>query len=378
LQFTFDEYKTNVFFSSKVPDFTQISEDLKKNSPETSAGNIRALLIADENTKYIADLINKDKNLPICLLKSGENNKNWQSIEEILSAAHRAQLGRDCVFIAAGGGVIGDLTGFAASIYKRGCRFVLVSTTLLGMVDASVGGKTGFDLFEIKNLAGTFYPANSVYMPQDTLLTLPQKEWKSGFAELIKTAVLETSDNFLDQISDIIKEQGTKNIDICSLFSLNSSLLQKLIERAVLFKGSVVSEDMRESGKRMILNLGHTFGHALESVMGLGAQSEFAISHGEAVAWGIVRACELGTYLGITPNNRAEKIINIIESFGYNITLPLADNKNVHDLLNAMKSDKKNKKNKLTFIVPDKNSAQIVELESENKQLEIIISKGLA
>jgi len=364
LQFTFDNFKTDLFFSSKIPSFKQISDDLK-----IAAAN--SFLIADENTKYIADLIKDDVNLPLCLIKSGEENKNWQAVERILKEAHESKLGRDGVFIAAGGGVIGDLAGFAASIYKRGCRFILVSTTLLGMVDASIGGKTGFDLFGIKNLAGTFYPASAVYIPQDALCTLPQKEWKSGFAELIKTSILAGGD-FLDQVTELanpVCEKNKEQIDLFSLSTLNNSLLQSLIERAVLFKASIVSEDLRESGKRMLLNLGHTFGHALESVSGLGA-----ISHGEAVAWGISCACRLGVSLGITPKERAEKITGLIESFGYNIKIK----SNKDSLLDVMKSDKKNKNRKLTFIVPDKNSAQIIELESENNILENVITKGLA
>ena len=360
MQFIFDNFKTNVYFSRKIPDFQQISA-------ENNINTHNILLIADENTKYIAELIGKNENLPLCLIKSGEENKNWLSIETILTAANNANLNRDGVFLAVGGGVIGDLAGFAASIYKRGCRFILVSTTLLGMVDASLGGKTGFDLFGIKNLAGTFYPASTVYIHQETLSTLPKKEWKSGFAELIKTAILA---DFLEEIK-AIREQGTKEkFDLCSFFSANYSLLFDLIEKAVVFKGSIVSEDMREAGKRKLLNLGHTFAHALESVLGLGT-----ISHGEAVAWGMVLSCELGVALGITPNERAEKIINLINYFGYENTFPFAVKKDA--FLNFIKSDKKNKNGKLTFIVPNNDSAHIIEIESGDIILEKIILKGL-
>jgi len=140
--------------------------------------------------------------------------------------------------------------------------------------------------------------------------------------------------------------------------------LQKCVEKAVSYKGKVVSEDFRESGKRMLLNLGHTFGHALESSGGLGN-----ISHGEAVAWGIIRACELGIALNITPQKRAEKIKKTLLSFGYEISCPHPSAGSKETILNAMKSDKKKKSGNLTFIVPDKKSARAVELKPEDAQI---------
>jgi 3-dehydroquinate synthase len=322
---------------------------------EAGSGSFKPLIIADENTAYIAAKICEGWDYPCVFLKSGEENKTWQSVETILAAASKAGLGRDGIFIAVGGGVIGDLAGFAASIYMRCCRFVLVSTTLLGMVDASVGGKTGFDLFGIKNLAGSFYPAQSVYIPLDALRTLPQAEIKSGMAELIKTAVL-SGDDFLEQLTPF-----TGNFNNLNKF-LDDDALNKCVERAVFFKGSIVSEDFLESGKRMLLNLGHTFGHALESAAGLGN-----ITHGEAVAWGIVRACELGTALGVTPRERAKKIITLIKSCGYECSSPHPAASNKETLLNAMKSDKKKKSGSLTFIIPDEQSARSIVLETENE-----------
>jgi len=361
MDFTFNEYRTSVDFSRKIPSIDKIAASLGLN-PEDSA--FKPLIIADENTVSIAEKVCGGKNLPFCVIKSGEDNKNWQTVEQILACAHKEGLGRDGIFIGVGGGVIGDLSGFASSIYMRGCRFVLVCTTLLGMVDASVGGKTGFDLFGIKNLAGTFFPARAVFLPQDSLATLPKREWKSGMAELIKTAILAGGD-FLEVLAEI-PDKDFSNTDKM----LVADTLGKCIERAVQYKGAIVSEDMRESGKRMLLNLGHTFGHALEAVAGLGN-----ISHGEAVAWGIVRACELGEALGVTPKTRAQEIRELIASFGYNCACPhpLASDKDA--LLNAMKSDKKKKQGKLTFVVPDEKSASFLTLESdsEKKLLENIL-----
>jgi 3-dehydroquinate synthase len=255
--------------------------------------------------------------------------------------------------------VIGDLTGFAASVYMRGCRLVLIPTTLLSMVDASVGGKTGFDLFGVKNLAGSFYPAEIVYMPVQSLSTIPDREWKSGLAELIKTAIL-SGDDFLDMLAETANKK-----------SLGGDRLFESIEKAVLYKGVVTSEDFRESGKRALLNLGHTFGHALEAATGFGG-----LSHGEAVAWGIIQSCALGLVLGITPIKRAEKIKAVISSFGYDCSCPhpLAATKTFKT---AMKSDKKRKLGKMTFIVPDDKSAKIVDIEPDkNNIVEKILIEG--
>jgi len=342
MNFKLGEYSTKVFFSREIPCLERISGDLGLGSEE-----FKPLFVADENTREIAEKIRGKADLPMCLLKSGEENKNWKAVEEILSAAVNAGLGRDGIFLGIGGGVIGDMCGFASSIYMRGCRLVLVSTTLLGMVDASVGGKTGFDLFGIKNLAGSFYPAQSVYIPVDCLKSLPQKELKSGMAELLKTAVL-IGDDFLEMLANI--DAGVlSNHDAL----LEGELLYKCIERAVLYKGAIATEDLRESGKRMLLNLGHTFGHALEAVAGLGK-----LSHGEAVAWGIIRSCELGLALGITPRERAEKIKKVIASFDYDFSCPHPLAINTDLIIKAMLSDKKKKQGKITFIVPDEKSAR--------------------
>jgi len=354
LRFILNEFKTTVNICTEIPSIQVIALEAGLKAESDS---FKPLIVADENTEYIAKKICGERDYPRCILKSGEENKNLQAVETILAAALKAGLGRDSIFIAAGGGVICDLAAFAASIYMRGCRLVLVPTTLLCMVDASIGGKTGFDMFGIKNLIGSFYPAEAVYLPTDALSTLSKREWKSGIAEIIKTAIL-SGDDFIEQL--------THNIE-------QSTNINDLIERAAAFKGSIVSEDLRETenGKRKLLNLGHTFGHALESAAGLGS-----VSHGEAVAWGIVRACELGCKLGITPEARAEKIRNLIASFGYESAAPHPLAGNADALLDAMKNDKKKLSGKLTFIVPDETSARSVILGSdmELKLLKIILN----
>jgi len=355
LHFSFGEYKTGIHIRKEIPLIENITGDF---------GN--AIMIADENTAYIADKIRNSRDIPRCILKNGEENKNWQSVESILRAANHAGLGRDCIFIGIGGGVVTDLTGFAASIYKRGCRLVFISTTLLGMVDASIGGKTGFDLNGIKNLAGSFYPAETVYIPLYALRTLPQIQWKSGMAELIKTAVL-CGDDFLELLFPLAANFD----DAPSLLKYDT--FRSCIERAVNFKDSVVTEDLYDFGKRMLLNLGHTFGHALESAAGLGT-----ITHGEAVAWGIARSCELGVALGYTPQARAKKIGKLISSFGFECSTPHPLAPDTQAILHAIKSDKKKKYGKYSFIVPDETGARAVEIDTDDiNTLVDILSGGI-
>jgi 3-dehydroquinate synthase len=334
--FNFAGVPQDIRITGPVPSLTAILEDLEAQAGAVPPGAAQTLVVCDENTLSLARLIVPKG--PVCVLKAGESHKDWAAVESILRAAAGAGIGRDGLFIACGGGVVSDLCGFAASIYMRGLCFCTVSTTLLGMVDAAMGGKTGFDLMGIKNLAGTFYPARLVYLPIESLSTLPPVEWKSGMAELIKTAILDGEDFFR------LLEKTFSPAD--------SSQLAEAVSRAVAYKGRIVEEDPRETGRRALLNLGHTFGHALESSAGLGT-----ITHGEAVAWGMARACELGRQLGITPVDRAERIISLLKSYGYG-TGPLTGT--INDFMDALGKDKKKKGGKSIFIIPNNTSAEIL------------------
>jgi 3-dehydroquinate synthase len=368
--FTFGYTHSEVHIMERPPSLETILEE----SGAVASNGI--LLICDRNTERIAGTIasQRQDNLltPLCTLEAGEGHKTWQAVEQILRAAREHGLGRDGLFIGIGGGVITDMAAFAASVYMRGVRLCLISTTLLGMVDAAVGGKTGFDLFGMKNLVGTFFPASQVYMPLDALHTLPPGEWKSGMAELIKTAVLDNQETL-----DMVKALEPFMRDIFVRSSTTAGLparlaLAELIKRAVLVKGRIVEADPRESAnacglgsERALLNLGHTFGHALESAAGLGK-----LSHGEAVAWGIVRACELGLALGITPESRAREITDILSRLGYETAAPhpaLGDpafKEKGALFMQALSGDKKKKAGKLTFVVPSGNGAELVSAAS--------------
>ena len=359
--FTFGSYSSRVVIREQTPPLLELTGEFINGKRESKESAV--LVVCDTHTQSLAgDIARRDaggRTVPMLVLESGENSKTWESVEKILRAGRAAGLGRDGLFIGVGGGVIGDLTAFAASIYMRGARLCLVSTTLLGMVDASLGGKTGIDLLGLKNMAGTFYPAGLVVLPLAALDTLPESEWKSGMAELIKHAVLD-SEYFFTLLKKLIRlEKENRNTSSFRQTPAYRNCLMECISLSVAYKGRIVEADPRETGKeRPLLNLGHTFGHALEGAAGLGA-----ISHGEAVAWGMARAAELGTALGITPPARAKEITEILDDYGYETRAPhpLVNNANCTEtLINAMGGDKKQINGRLRFIVPGAEGARIV------------------
>ncbi|MHB9292203.1 3-dehydroquinate synthase [Hollandina sp. SP2] len=352
--FTFDKTPSCVRIQEEFPPIDRIWADFE-SIRQDAVGQI--LLVCDTHTEYIARDILGTQDRPWCVLPSGETAKNWASVETILSAGKEAGLGRDGLFIGVGGGVVSDLTAFAASVYMRGAGLCLVSTTLLGMVDAAVGGKTGFDLVGMKNLAGTFYPAPLIYMPLDSLLSLPKAEWKSGMGELIKTAVLDDTDALLERLR-LLGPEPPNSQDQAGRARIFAS-----IARSVQIKGRIVEADPKETGtERARLNLGHTFAHALESAVGLGQ-----VSHGEAVAWGVVRACELGYALGITPQERGRAIISLINGWAYETRAPhplLEEQGRIEAFMKALEGDKKKKAGKLRFIVPLAQGVQAVSAQA--------------
>jgi 3-dehydroquinate synthase len=239
------------------------------------------------------------------------------------------------------------------------------------MVDAALGGKTGFDLFGIKNLAGAFYPARLVYLATESLDTLPKAEWKSGMGELIKTAILDDDPMMF---KEIVKLRGSfaaftaaREGHECQAAVPASfgETIAPLIARAVEIKGGIVEEDPKETGtRRALLNLGHSFGHALEAAAGFGR-----ITHGEAVAWGITRAAALGRLFDVTPKARAKEITDIIRSYGYETKAPHPLAPRAEELLRIMASDKKKKAGKGVFVLPGETSAQLVPAAYDDPRL---------
>jgi len=286
----------------------------------------------------------------IFLIPDGEEYKDLLWTYHLHGELLKAKFDRSSLLIAVGGGVIGDITGFVASTYMRGIKFIQVPTTLLSQVDSSVGGKTGVNHPLGKNMIGTFYQPSLVMVDIDTLKTLPHKEFLSGMAEVIKYGIIADRDLF-----DYLK---TNKHDI---LSLGDSIIH-IIKRSCAIKADVVSNDEQESGLRAILNFGHTIGHAIETVTGYKRYL-----HGEAIAIGMCAAAELAVKSGICNPTATSHIRELIES--YNLPALIPDDLNATEILGAMEIDKKVKAGKINLILPE--SIGTVRIE-DNVNREII------
>ena len=264
--------------------------------------------------------------------KDGETAKNLKNVEGIARSLVKAGADRNAAVIAVGGGVVGDVAGFVAASYLRGVALVHVPTTLVAQTDSAIGGKTGVNLPEGKNLVGAFYPPRMVVVDMNVLKTLPQREFCGGLAEVIKYGVIADAKLFAFL---------EKNIE--KLLARDSPALGHVIARSVEIKAEVVEKDERESGLREILNFGHTFGHALESATGYRKYQ-----HGEAVAWGMMAAALFGHEIQITPAADASRIISLIRRMG---KLPAWPNVATNRLIELMGSDKKTRNGKLRFVL---------------------------
>jgi 3-dehydroquinate synthase len=266
------------------------------------------------------------------LFDDAESAKNLRSVEQIARSLSHAAADRKSLVIAVGGGVVGDVAGFAAAIFLRGVRLVHIPTTLVSQVDSSIGGKTGVNLPEGKNLVGAFYPPKLVLTDPELLRTLSDRQFRGGLAEVIKHAIIADAEMFAMLEKDMDK-----------VLRRDRQTLGSLIPRNVEIKARVVSRDEREAGLREILNYGHTFAHALES-----ATKYRRYQHGEAVAWGMIAAAFLGHELGLTRADDVSRIVALISRLG---PLPPWPHVPPAALLNAMRSDKKTRGGILRFVL---------------------------
>ncbi|MGV2828376.1 3-dehydroquinate synthase [Myxosarcina sp. GI1(2024)] len=275
------------------------------------------------------------------LIPAGERYKNLQSIEQVYDTALANRLERSSTLVALGGGVIGDMTGFAAATWLRGVNFVQVPTTLLAMVDASVGGKTGVNHPQGKNLIGAFYQPKLVAIDPNVLETLPEKEFRAGMAEVIKYGIIWDEDLFT-------KLERAEDID--SFTAVAPELLQTILVRSCQAKADVVSQDEKEAGLRAILNYGHTMGHAVESLTNY---QQFV--HGEAVAIGMVAAGKIAVRMGLWTKEETARQNKLIAKASLPLDIP--SELNIDDILETLKSDKKVNAGKVRFILPTKIGA---------------------
>jgi 3-dehydroquinate synthase len=267
------------------------------------------------------------------VLPAGEQEKNLGRFGELMHALAGLGASRDVTLVALGGGVIGDLTGFAAACWMRGVRFVQLPTTLLAMVDSSVGGKTAVDLPEGKNLVGAFHQPSAVIADTRTLATLPDRELRAGLAEVIKYGALGDA-RFFDWVQANAK----------GLLDRDADALAQAIATSCAHKAGIVARDETETGERMLLNLGHTFGHAIEAEEGFGG-----LVHGEAVAVGMVLAARLSANLGLAPTQDTERLVAALDALGLPTTVPAGLDPDA--LLARMRLDKKNLSGTLRLIL---------------------------
>ena len=300
----------------------------------------------------------------LLILGSGEPFKTIESVLAICKAAIDSNAKRSAVFTGIGGGVITDMTAFAASIFKRGATCELVPTTLLSMVDAAIGGKTGCDFDSYKNMIGSFFPAQKIHIISSFIQSLPENEYRSGMAEVVKTALLYSKELFEKLASKPEILQNRKD-----------PLVEEMIKICVNAKAAVVEQDLTEKNIRMQLNLGHTFGHALETRAGLGK-----VSHGDAVAWGMARAAELSKKIGLCTENYVQTVKSALSSFGWE-TQPMhsaldgkfaSEKEAALSLFEAMKKDKKNASNKVRFVLQEDIGETVITEVDEKDVLSVL------
>ncbi len=304
-------------------------------SPQHKVVIISNVTVAPLYAQSILSLLKETGiNASLLELPDGEKYKNLDVFNQVMTYLIDGNYNRDVVLVALGGGVIGDLVGFAAACYQRGVDFVQIPTTLLSQVDSSVGGKTAVNHPLGKNMIGAFYQPKAVVIDTNCLASLPRREFSSGMAEVIKYGIIYDGE-FFNWLED--------NID--KLFALDEKALSYAIARCCQIKADVVAQDEKESGIRALLNLGHTFGHAIEAELGYGIWL-----HGEAVAAGMVMAARTAQLQNLVSSQQVERIISILNKAQLPVYTP--ENMTFDDFIKHMMRDKKVLSGHLRLVLP--------------------------
>lgn len=321
----------------------------------------RIAIIADENAwkfhgKKLSDNLAKNNvEFKIIEVASGEKTKSFASFERVCEELLEFGIERSDIIIAFGGGVVGDLTGFAASVINRGVDFIQIPTTLLSQVDSSVGGKTAINAKAGKNLIGVFWQPRLVLADTGTLDSLNKRDIMAGFAEIFKMGLIKYSE-FFD-----FCETNTDKI-------INSNGEERLyaIKKAIEGKAEIVELDERENGVRALLNLGHTFGHAIEGGVNY---DENLWRHGEAVALGIAMAARFSNRIGLLSQSSASRIVTFLKNTGYRTDLSTETIFNANDMLKVMSHDKKNSGGQVTLVLLNEIGEGIVHKKASNEEI---------
>ncbi len=288
---------------------------------------------------------------------SDESNKSFSSVEKIYNDLIAQKFGRDTLLLAIGGGITGDIAGFAASTFARGIQFIQIPTTLLAAVDSSVGGKTGINFSDTKNIIGTFYQPEIVLIDTGFLKTLPEEEIICGIGEILKYAFLIDQKFFVALRNNLFK-----------LIKLDSSFTSKIIESCIQFKGDIIAADEKEGSLRKILNLGHTFAHAIE------IEQNYRIKHGQAVIIGLVCALDLSRRMEILDKKLFEEYLQLPLLLRNFISI---DNFDADHIYEVMKRDKKGFNNKIKFVLINSIGEILVDVEAEESEVLQSIQQGI-
>lgn len=341
-----------------------IDSDLIKNLGEKIYEHTKANKILLVISKKVYKLYKKElnfKNAHVFIIADGEKEKNLENYQKICDFASKIKLERKDAIVAIGGGVVGDLAGFAAATYLRGIDFIQIPTTLLACVDSSVGGKVGINTKYGKNLIGAFYQPKAVFCNLNFLKTLDERQFKTGLAEIIKYALIEKSCEYVEDFAlfDFLNTNYEK------ILTRNISLLAEIIKISLLLKVSVVLKDEKELGLRKILNFGHTLGHAIERIT-----NYKTYTHGEAVAIGMKFAVVLAYKNNMIENDYKIKAIELIDNFQIVKNFPTF---NQDKLVELMYLDKKVENKKLNFVLPTQKAIVAISNKASDCEIKLTI-----
>lgn len=331
-----------------------------------------ALVVSDGNVsplygRHVADALRRarpDAQIDSFVLPPGEGSKTLGWFAEVIDALAETGATRDACIYALGGGVVGDLAGFAAACWMRGIDVVQLPTTLLAMVDSSVGGKTAIDLPQGKNLVGAFHPPRAVLADTATLASLPARELSAGLAEVVKYGAIADA-GFFDWL----------DANSAALLAGDDAVLTEAIARSCAHKAAIVERDPFEHGERALLNFGHTFGHAIEVEQGFDGRDGHGLNHGEAVAVGMVLAARLSHALGLSPESDTTRLRELLQRLSLPVDLPAGLDANA--LLARMRLDKKAQASGLRFVLWDGlGRARLVLGVADDAVLSILLPAG--
>lgn len=345
----------------RLPDFIPFELDERK-----------VFLITDQNLERYVERVETSlreggaESVDVFTLKPGEQTKSFSNLERLTDWLLSHNVARDSLVVALGGGVVGDLAGFAAAVTLRGIPYMHIPTTLLAQVDSSVGGKTAINTSRGKNLVGAFYQPVCVVADMEVLKTLPRRELLAGYAEIVKYGIIRDSSFF-----KWLEDHGQ---DVCQMDAYAAAYA---VEQSVKIKAQIVEADEQEQGQRALLNLGHTFGHALEAA----AAYDGRLLHGEAVSIGMVMAMELSRRMGFCEEEDVVRVEQHLIAAGLPTKASLIQpglNASVDDLLMIMKQDKKVAKGKMRFIVANGVGDAFIESQVPEKYVRQVLQDSLA